>query len=296
MADLVWQTMLDSRVRPDHAAAHGQVAQTLPGWDLPVFTVGGYECNYPGDPTLPDDLRINCRCFTEVVRDGGGGDDDDVHPPLPPRPEITPDDPVVVDGDGFRLWPWMLLAFAAGYALQGYLDSRTLEEGGLPVDDLEELWGSPITFDVDRTTITLDVWDVDQYRFDMAPDDRGVLVVDWAKGEHAPFAADDPRHILADDELMEWFAEIGVGEVRGVFTGDEAVAHALAGWDWGVGVTPAMVADAMGDPWIADMALDDPKFPFPADVLAIGWKRGARSWRGRRIMMGRDWPLRRVLS
>ena len=52
-----WLTAGDAKVRPEHVAAHGQ--------EVPVgqpFAVGGSSLMYPGDPSAPDGLVINCRC------------------------------------------------------------------------------------------------------------------------------------------------------------------------------------------------------------------------------------------
>ena len=54
----VWLTMRDSRVRSAHAEADGQ---TVPVQG--VFDIGGFPARYPGDPSLPPELRIGCRCF-----------------------------------------------------------------------------------------------------------------------------------------------------------------------------------------------------------------------------------------
>lgn len=54
-----WMSAEDARVRPTHVAANGQKV------DLNAkFTVGGYECDRPHDPTLPPALRYSCRCTT----------------------------------------------------------------------------------------------------------------------------------------------------------------------------------------------------------------------------------------
>jgi len=52
-----WLATKDDRVRPDHAEADGQVV----GIDEP-FKVGGYDAMFPGDPNLPPEESINCRC------------------------------------------------------------------------------------------------------------------------------------------------------------------------------------------------------------------------------------------
>jgi hypothetical protein len=52
-----WVTMHDSDVRPAHREVEGQ--QRPPG---EPFTVGGSPMRYPGDPTAPIELWINCRC------------------------------------------------------------------------------------------------------------------------------------------------------------------------------------------------------------------------------------------
>lgn len=52
-----WVSMEDDHVRLTHRAAHGQV--------VPIggkFTVGGYLCDYPADPSLPVHERAGCRC------------------------------------------------------------------------------------------------------------------------------------------------------------------------------------------------------------------------------------------
>jgi 2'-5' RNA ligase len=54
----MWVTMLDDKVRPAHAAAHGH--------RIPVtstFLIDGQPAQYPGDPNLPTYLRIHCRCY-----------------------------------------------------------------------------------------------------------------------------------------------------------------------------------------------------------------------------------------
>lgn len=64
-----WITMQDEKVRPAHAAAHGQ---TVPV-DQP-FDIGGYKMRHPGDGNLGAPLSqiINCRCVAEfgVMRNG----------------------------------------------------------------------------------------------------------------------------------------------------------------------------------------------------------------------------------
>ena len=59
-----WLATEDSRTRPTHREADGQVVAT----GRP-FIVGGHQARYPGDPTLPPDERINCRCAVAPVFD-----------------------------------------------------------------------------------------------------------------------------------------------------------------------------------------------------------------------------------
>lgn len=59
-----WWATPDGRTRPAHWAAHGQV--------VPVgerFSVGGFSLLFPGDPTAPANLTINCRCVSILVTD-----------------------------------------------------------------------------------------------------------------------------------------------------------------------------------------------------------------------------------
>lgn len=57
-----WITRNDTRVREPHADANGQL-QLL---DDP-FQVGGVDMQYPGDPTAPASLTVNCRCILRVA-------------------------------------------------------------------------------------------------------------------------------------------------------------------------------------------------------------------------------------
>jgi phage portal protein BeeE len=59
----MWLSMRDDRVRDTHQSADSQVVR---GTEL--FRVGGYECRFPGDPSLPPEERIGCRCVTVSVR------------------------------------------------------------------------------------------------------------------------------------------------------------------------------------------------------------------------------------
>ncbi|MEZ3180792.1 hypothetical protein KYY02_19490 [Streptomyces pimonensis] len=58
-----WITRHDQRVRETHADADAQL-QLL---DEP-FTVGGVDMAYPGDPTAPANLTVNCRCVLALAR------------------------------------------------------------------------------------------------------------------------------------------------------------------------------------------------------------------------------------
>lgn len=77
-----WMSAEDLRVRPEHVLANGQKV------DLNAkFTVGGYECDRPHDPTLPPALRYSCRCTTGYLIPEDSVDDavDDAKP-VPPIP------------------------------------------------------------------------------------------------------------------------------------------------------------------------------------------------------------------
>lgn len=54
-----WLATSDGRTRDTHLSADGQT--TGPSGS---FSVGGYEARYPGDPQLPVEERVNCRCTT----------------------------------------------------------------------------------------------------------------------------------------------------------------------------------------------------------------------------------------
>lgn len=59
-----WRTRRDHRVRHAHDRADGQLRLL----DEP-FTVGGHAMDYPGDPTAPPELTVNCRCIAVVQAD-----------------------------------------------------------------------------------------------------------------------------------------------------------------------------------------------------------------------------------
>jgi len=57
-----WISVIDSSTRPDHVDANGQ---QVPNGEY--FVVGGNECQYPGDASLPANQSINCRCCLAFV-------------------------------------------------------------------------------------------------------------------------------------------------------------------------------------------------------------------------------------
>lgn len=56
-----WRTRGDARVRDTHRAVNGQLRLLDE-----AFTVGGALMQYPGDPSAPPDLTVNCRCVMRV--------------------------------------------------------------------------------------------------------------------------------------------------------------------------------------------------------------------------------------
>lgn len=61
-AGLLWITAVDSRTRPEHIDADGQVVSTGES-----FIVGGESLRYPGDPNGSPENTINCRCATAIL-------------------------------------------------------------------------------------------------------------------------------------------------------------------------------------------------------------------------------------
>lgn len=57
-----WLATDDNRTRDSHEDADGQVTAI----DTP-FKVGGHECRFPADPTLPKEELINCRCTSVPI-------------------------------------------------------------------------------------------------------------------------------------------------------------------------------------------------------------------------------------
>lgn len=64
-----WIAVHDSRTRHVHLAADGQTVD-----QSGVYTVGGEQMEFPGDPNASGANTINCRCFSEVIaqRDDNG--------------------------------------------------------------------------------------------------------------------------------------------------------------------------------------------------------------------------------
>jgi uncharacterized protein with gpF-like domain len=57
-----WVTTEDERTRPEHEEANGQTV------DLDAyFTLAGFSCQHPGDPSLPVNHSANCRCGVVFV-------------------------------------------------------------------------------------------------------------------------------------------------------------------------------------------------------------------------------------
>ena len=54
-----WLAGYDAKVRETHRQA--QIDNSRIPEDQP-FIVGGFECDYPGDPNLPPEESVNCRC------------------------------------------------------------------------------------------------------------------------------------------------------------------------------------------------------------------------------------------
>ena len=63
----VWLATDDDRTRETHIDANGQEVGLND-----YFDVGGYPAMYPGDPDLPDEEVVNCRCT--LIYSGGSGD------------------------------------------------------------------------------------------------------------------------------------------------------------------------------------------------------------------------------
>jgi hypothetical protein len=61
-----WVALHDLRTRHAHMEADGQVVPTEQ-----QFEVGGWPAQYPGDPSLPVHLRINCRCYMDRIGQDG---------------------------------------------------------------------------------------------------------------------------------------------------------------------------------------------------------------------------------
>lgn len=59
-----WVAAEDDRTRPSHNDANGQTVGHSDD-----YNVGGHACQYPGDPSLPPEESINCRCASVSIVD-----------------------------------------------------------------------------------------------------------------------------------------------------------------------------------------------------------------------------------
>lgn len=55
-----WRTQRDGRVRHSHMIMDGKIVK-----NSERFKLGSHKAMYPGDPSLPIEEAVNCRCFTE---------------------------------------------------------------------------------------------------------------------------------------------------------------------------------------------------------------------------------------
>lgn len=81
-----WVAVLDTRTRPTHVAANGQIVP-FDGF----FTVGGQRAQFPRDPVLSAAESVNCRCHSVPVLDDEVMEDLGAPPELQPEPEIVPE-------------------------------------------------------------------------------------------------------------------------------------------------------------------------------------------------------------
>lgn len=66
----VWRTEHDDRVRPEHVAVDGQTRPVTMPFAVP-WRGGTVSMMFPGDPSAPADLVVNCRCDVEIVNERG---------------------------------------------------------------------------------------------------------------------------------------------------------------------------------------------------------------------------------
>ena len=59
-----WVAATDERTRDSHAEADEQIVGHADD-----YVVGGHSCQYPGDPSLPPEESINCRCASVAIVD-----------------------------------------------------------------------------------------------------------------------------------------------------------------------------------------------------------------------------------
>jgi hypothetical protein len=57
-----WVSAEDERTRETHVEANGQIVGAED-----YFNIGGHSCQFPGDPALPPEEAINCRCVSAFI-------------------------------------------------------------------------------------------------------------------------------------------------------------------------------------------------------------------------------------
>ena len=160
----VWVSMEDAKVRPTHAAAHGQTVALDE-----KFTVGESKMTRPGDLTAPIDEWANCRCLLAIRVEkeavaaslaastdttGADMDDDDLTEaedfPVPDEPMDIADDPVpfwgvlapedTMSGDGRKFAKDSLRSRPLPLPLASQRVNEPGHDGSVKIGNIERMW------------------------------------------------------------------------------------------------------------------------------------------------------------
>lgn len=188
-----WRTREDSRVREAHAEVD-RTSVPAPG----VFQVGEYSMRFPGDPTAPASLTVNCRCVLDFERQETAS----VTAATDPTGESMDEDELTTEHTGAMIALVPTQADAERLVLDG--------DGALPLEELHltlAYLGEAGTWPAETRTALIDsltAWasDVSQVSGDVFG------VANWNPG------GDDPAWVWSTGDGAAGGGQLGLSEVR----------------------------------------------------------------------------------
>ena len=306
----VWASTYDQRTRPSHRMADGQQVDLLQ-----PFIVGGFHAQYPGDPELPAQERINCRCTMHASDEAGpaGLDRDALIARLGDRDD--PLDEIVAAWD---------LNLPGGYTSA----HRTSQRTGTSLRRQKRDRGPSAQLDGvirDADGQRVGAW----YRSVNYDQDTDTV---WVGHESLVLSEEVQGQGIAsafNAQAEDFYRAVGVDEIRLEANIDVGgYAWARAGYDWDIHL-PDDWADLHPDTrreWLADEmetarailldaedafrlrgdlddylvdledlanrlddAVDLDDLPTPFELSRLGYRPGDTTWPGKEAMLGKSW-------